>query len=432
MGNQGALLVNSRLILIKIYRQQRKFGEAADEFDDIIKTLQPSSASLRMEYAEYLLGLAQVALRISPDNRDPFAQDVRIVRPLERLDALLKDSRSILPEQWMWSLYEGRALALTGKTREAQQKYAQAFNDSKGNLQAASFYLDSLLSSANYQDVVDVTSKLIASQPQYGDFYIKRGMGYAGLKNLKAAAADFHSALDLASKDGLLFLNVARQAISTLSAPLVIAELQARLSAQPADAPANLALADAYITYGKDSEAIKLLTPLIGDKDQAHRAQILRMLALAKQRAKDFEGASKDYLELLKITPDDLEALNNYSFMLAEDLHQPEQALKYAERAIKVLRGGNIDVAFVNNGNVYDTYGWIKFLAGDAPGAIIELRRAIQIEPLPDAYVHLAKALAKDGQSQEAYKVLQDAVANARKNRSPSLPQLEAALKDLH
>ena len=433
MGNQSALLVNSRLILIKIYRQQRKFGEAADEYEEIIKTLQPSSSALRMDYADYLLVLARVAKGIAPDNRDPFAQDVRTVRPMERLEALLKDSRAVLPDLWQWSTYEGRALALNGQMREAQQKYAQAFAESKGNSEAASFYLDSLLATANYQDVVEVTTKLIAGQPHYGDFYVKRAIGYAGLKDMKHASADFHAALDLASKDGLLFLNVSRQAIGALTPTTVINEMQARLSAQPGDIASTIALADAYMASGKDDQAIKLLSPLTSDtKPTAQRGQLLRMLALAKQRTKDFEGASKDYQEMLKIVPDDLEGLNNYSFMLAEDMHQPEEGLKYAERAVKVLRGGNVDIAFVNNGNVYDTYGWVKFLSGDATGAIVELRRAVQIEPIPVAYVHLAKALAKEGQSREAYKVLEDAISSAKKTRDPFLPQLEAALKDLH
>jgi Flp pilus assembly protein TadD len=90
-----------------------------------------------------------------------------------------------------------------------------------------------------------------------------------------------------------------------------------------------------------------------------------------------------------------------------------------------------VDVAFVNNGNIYDTYGWAKFLAGDTEGAITELQRAVQIEPIALAYLHLAMALEKNEQVPEARKVLQEGINFARQRQDPALKELEAAMQKL-
>jgi tetratricopeptide (TPR) repeat protein len=182
------------------------------------------------------------------------------------------------------------------------------------------------------------------------------------------------------------------------------------------------------LSRGQGGEAASVLAPLMGEKEAPYRKMVLKMMGMAKYLAKDFEGAYQAYTELLKVSPHDLEVLNNLSFLLAENLKRPKEGLKYAEEAVKILRSGNVDLSFVNNGNVYDTYGWVLFLADDVPGAIRELRRALQIEPSPIAYYHLARALTKSRPADMAgaKRAVMDGIRLATKTQDPALGQLEA------
>ena len=134
---------------------------------------------------------------------------------------------------------------------------------------------------------------------------------------------------------------------------------------------------------------------------------------------------------MLKATPDDLESLNNLSFLLAQDENRPKDGLLYAEQAVKVLQNSDASLTFVNNGNVYDTYGWVKFLTGDVEGAIRELRRATESSPSAISYLHLAKAYVKAGKKADAAQALDDGIALATEQKDPELAELQAMKKEL-
>jgi len=107
------------------------------------------------------------------------------------------------------------------------------------------------------------------------------------------------------------------------------------------------------------------------------------------------------------LDPEDIESLNNMAFMLADDLKKPAEGLKYAEKAASILRSRpSLDAAKGNLANVYDTIGWVRYLANDLKGAAEDLNRSIQYEPLPDTYLHLAQVLKKQGDASGAKKQL--------------------------
>jgi Tfp pilus assembly protein PilF len=192
-------------------------------------------------------------------------------------------------------------------------------------------------------------------------------------------------------------------------------------------------MAEVLLSTGKGAEAAAAIAPLMADARSPHRKTLLKMDGMAKYLAKDMEGAYQSYTEALKLTPNDLEVLNNLSFLVAEDLKRPKEGLKYAEEAVKILRTGSVELSFVNNGNVYDTYGWVLYLADDVPGAIRELRRALQIEPSPIAYYHLAKALMKSKPADVAgaRRAVSEGIRLATKTKDPVLGQLETLRKEI-
>jgi tetratricopeptide (TPR) repeat protein len=193
-----------------------------------------------------------------------------------------------------------------------------------------------------------------------------------------------------------------------------------------------MALAAQLIVDNRGGEAVPLLTGLIADPSAgAVHPLARRAIGLAKYQAKDFNGALKAYEEILQANPNDAETLNNMAYMLSEDMNDPNRALKYVERAVDALREGGPEGLVLSQGSVLDTYGWVKFRSGDKEGAISELRRAIQMEQLPAAYLHLAKVYKDIGRMNEARQAINDGLRVAEATKDPALQQLQSLQKEI-
>jgi hypothetical protein len=61
-----------------------------------------------------------------------------------------------------------------------------------------------------------------------------------------------------------------------------------------------------------------------GGRQTCRGAPLLAELLMVR---KDYEAANTQYLEILKVSPDNLVSLNNLAFNLAEHLGRPQEAL---------------------------------------------------------------------------------------------------------
>ncbi len=423
--------INSRLLLARVYRTTRRLSEAAAEYRDII-TLRPDSVPARLEYAEFLMGLARIQRNLLPDNTDDIAYTIRAINPSPTLQAFLIESSQRFPTIPTWLVMAGDLLSLNERTVDAQKLYAQAFQASNAAPAAATAYLESLLRTRNYEDVVSLAGKVLDMRPDDVSMYLKRGTAYAALGKTDEGTADCEKALDLSAKDPVMSMQVARDASAALGSEKLLGILRAREKANPKDGIARLDEGQTLVLSGRPGEAVPVLQPLMADEGSASiRPYALRQLALAKYQANDFAGAEADYKAMLKLNPDDIEALNNLSFLLADDEKKPKEGMVYAEQAVKVLRNSDASMSFVNNGNVYDTYGWVMFLAGDTNGALSQLKKATESAPIPIAYLHLAKAYQKAKQKTAAAKAVEDGLQLATEQKDPVRPQLEEMKKTL-
>jgi tetratricopeptide (TPR) repeat protein len=423
--------INSRLLLARVYRATHHLSEATAEYRDVV-ALQPDVVPSRIEYAEFLMSLAKIQRNLLPDNRDDIAYTIRAIDPMKTLQALIADSASRFPNVPTWAILAGDLMSLNDRTADAQQLYKQAFLASNGSPEAAAVYLASLLKTRNYEQVMDLSGQILQQRPLEVDTIMKRAAAEVGLNKMDDAVADCGRAIELSSKNASAMLGVARAASDILPHEKLLSLLQGRVTANPKDLLSKLVIGQTLLIMDRAPDAIAELTPLMTDPAaQSFRPLTLRALALAKYSAKDFLGAEKDYKELLTTTPDDLESLNNLSFLLAQDENKPKDGLLYAEQAVKVLHNSDASLTFVNNGNVYDTYGWVKFLSGDVDGAIRELRRATESTPMAITYLHLAKAYVKAGRRADADKALDDGIALATDQKDPEVTELQAMKKGL-
>lgn len=131
-------------------------------------------------------------------------------------------------------------------------------------------------------------------------------------------------------------------------------------------------------------------------------ARTQRALADAHARGGNFLLARASYENLLRITPDDGEALNNLANVLLR-LKDPG-AVRIAELAV---------TKNPNNPNAIDTLGWAQFQAGQTDRALQLLRDARLRDPgNPEIRYHLAVVLAQTGRKTEAREELEAALTS--------------------
>jgi uncharacterized protein (TIGR03790 family) len=95
-------------------------------------------------------------------------------------------------------------------------------------------------------------------------------------------------------------------------------------------------------------------------------------LAQAAEARNDDEDAIRRYRAIVAVEPDNVAALNNLAYVLADRRNGAKEALPLAERAYR-LSGQSAAVA--------DTLGWIHYKLGDAPTAIRYVDRAARLAP---------------------------------------------------
>jgi putative PEP-CTERM system TPR-repeat lipoprotein len=174
---------------------------------------------------------------------------------------------------------------------------------------------------------------------------------------------------------------------------------------------ADLQVALLYQTEGRPDDAIRMLGTVLS-ADPSNKTALLWRGNVEESKG-DHSAAVADYRHLLERDSENKDALNNLSFLLAEYLHQPDEALKYAEKALELNPS---DPA------TQDTLGWVLYRKGLYELSVKQLEAAARHPGDPRWQYHLAMAYAKAGQPSKA-KVTFDAANRVNAN----LPEAKEA-----
>jgi tetratricopeptide (TPR) repeat protein len=191
------------------------------------------------------------------------------------------------------------------------------------------------------------------------------------------------------------------------------AAFMAARSADPAFTDADLALALLDIREKKYDSAGERLTAVVAGKPADTRARLF--LAFVRENTRKYPEAIEQYRQILASEPDNVLALNGLSYDLTEFAKQPDEALKYAQKA-KELAPSDPRVA--------DTLGWVLYQKGVYRSAVTQFEAAksatssLSDEELGRVQYHLAMAYFKSGNPTQGRQVL----ATARK-LAPALPE---------
>lgn len=182
-------------------------------------------------------------------------------------------------------------------------------------------------------------------------------------------------------------------------------------AADPKAVKADLSLAAVDVAERKYDSALNRLHAVLAANPDHLQARL--WVGNVKMFKHDYNGALEAYSMAVRIDSSDPQALNNYAYLLAQESHKLDVALKYAQRAQELAP---------DNPEFTDTLGWILFEKGLYPSALTYLTRSGARDGNPVWKYHLAMAYAKSGDPESGRAMLKVALA-----RNPDLPEAKVA-----
>ncbi len=157
-------------------------------------------------------------------------------------------------------------------------------------------------------------------------------------------------------------------------------------------------LAEGKILVDADryAEAIELYNKALQDKPDD--TNLLYARALVAEKLNRLNILEQDLRRILKLDPNNAEALNALGYTLADRDSRLNEALSYVSRAIKLKP---------NNAFILDSLGWIHYRLGEYEKAEKYLRQALAIRKDPEIAAHLGEVLWVKGDRAGARSVWQ-------------------------
>jgi tetratricopeptide (TPR) repeat protein len=190
---------------------------------------------------------------------------------------------------------------------------------------------------------------------------------------------------------------------------------EAALAADPGSAQAVVVLADLDEEAGKQEQARQRLERFLAAHPDSIAAQL--KLASLDDKAGNAMAAVGRYRQVLSADPNSLAALNNLAYRLANDFHQADEALQFAQRAKELAPESAV---------VEDTLGWVLYQKGLYSTAILQLESAVRRQSTASRQYHLAMAYLKKQDYPRADQALRAALQH-----NPKMPEALSAQSSL-
>jgi tetratricopeptide (TPR) repeat protein len=362
--------------------------------------------------------------------------------------ALAEAEESIHLTKSMTDLKPGEAQALVGAHMVAGRIYEDRGNHAKaiehadlmlsrqpGNLDGRLIKDRALLGISDIDRAISDLEDLVEKAPAFADAHAYLAGAYLAKRDIAKANEQYIKLDELHDRRG--FLGKQTILMTQGKSDEAIKNLQQAVSANPKDLDALFALANFQASSNKLPDAIanyqKILKTGANSEDLWLRLgvcqRILHQNDAALASFEQAQGAAptssrgllerallldnigrrseaKDvYNKVLGIDPENVIALNNLAFLLADSNTDLDQALSYAERAKKKAP---------KSADISDTLGFVYYQKNLNREALQELRTASEANPGNSSiHFHLAMALLKSGDrtgaKAEADKALQHA-----------------------
>jgi Tfp pilus assembly protein PilF len=174
---------------------------------------------------------------------------------------------------------------------------------------------------------------------------------------------------------------------------------------------AELSLAQLDVLEGKLSDARKRLEGVVSSNSTDLMARL--WLGNIAEIGGDHKAAIEQFRKVVEANTSDAQASNNLAYLLIDYGHNPDEALKHAERAVELAP---------DKPAYCDTLGWALYQKGLYSSAVPYLQRA---SANPESVVwkyHLAMAYAKSGDLKRGRTTLEAAL-----KADPNVPEAKIA-----
>jgi tetratricopeptide (TPR) repeat protein len=303
------------------------------------------------------------------------------------------------------------------------------------NIQARVIKVNGLLNSASLTLARQEIDKYLAESPDQVDLRFQLALVNFMERKYPESEKIFRSLRERFPGDLRLLFGLAEILVATNRGPDALALLKTELKAKPdinalrmatgnvalrigdlqtadmeyrqllAKDPKNLEL---YLRLGETQRLMKrtqdaLQTLRKGQALQPNHAMVNLQLALTLDAAGLQRESLPLYENIVKNQPDNVVALNNLAYMMAEEGRDLDLALTYAQRA-RQQKPGNLDIA--------DTLGWVYIRKQLSDSAVNVYREIVPKAPNNPLYhYHLGMALFQKGDKSGAKRSLQTALS---------------------
>lgn len=300
------------------------------------------------------------------------------------LERLLEESEQMFAGQPVWDQIRARMAAMAGQTDQAVASLRQAYEKQKTPTALVN-YLEGLLTVGQAQTALDVLRDDWADALEDSAvLQAVRARCLSMLNRRDEAISGFKTALNQSLQNPRQLQVVTTHLNRSLDVEARLALLQP-LSDSDTTGYIEMNIAQSLVAQGKLDEAIDRLGALVAAEPDS--ATALRMLASTCYQARRYDEARRYYEQLLEKAGEDLMALNNLAYLLADQLDAAEAAIPYAKRALAA-----VDDNPARRANILDTLGWVQFKAGHLTEAIGSLRQSVALRAMPANHLHLGQA----------------------------------------
>ncbi len=353
-------------------------------------------------------------------------------RNLDQARIQFLEALKIEPRYLPARLALGQLQLARGENPQAVETAEEVINADQTNMPARLVRATGLINMREYPSAREELTTVLKMYPQSNDARFQLGELDYRERRFNDATADFHVLMEANDPRGLPGMLETKAAQGQWDQALKLAEDQLRQSPDRIDYRMELAIT--CFRAGKYAEASAQFQKLIDNKPDS--AELYVRVGEAKKSAGDIQGAiesfnkanqleprnvlshldlamayeqtgrdedaRKYYEDVIKIQPDNVDALNNLAYLKADGGVDLDQALAYAKQAQQKRP---------NDPNVMDTVALIYIHKNLTDDSLRLLRDLVSQKPEnPTFHLHLAMALYQKGDRPLAKKELEAAL----------------------
>ena len=268
----------------------------------------------------------------------------------------------------------------------------------------------------NWPGAVGIFNQLIANDQRVDESYFYLGYIYAQQDNLARAIQNFRQ-VRIGTENFLAAQQQAtRYAIELGQLDEAHDWLEEISSGQPRlEITLTTFESAALIQNGHNDRALALLDRALNK--YPNETDLLFARVLLYDSLQDREGSERDLRQIIRMKPDDSQALNHLGYMLADQTTRYEEALQLLERAIEIAP---------DEPAIIDSLGWAQYKMGMFEEALANLRRAYAVFPDHEVASHLGEVLWQMGRTDEAREIWQQGL-----QAQPDSPIITEAMERL-